>query len=87
MTAASFFKGEATQNQINIFNEYLTDLNKTNFTESEKYELKEFAQCSIQDGNISGFEYEQFENKYLKFKNIHDTKMAISKTQAAIEAQ
>lgn len=87
MTAASFFKGETTPNQINAFNKYLTDLNKTNFTESEKSQLKEFAQCSIQDGKISGFEYQQFEIKYLKFKTIQDTKMAIEKSQATIDAK
>ena len=87
MTAASFFKGETTQNEISTFNERLTDLNKTNFTEPEKDELKAFAQCSIQDGIISKFEYEQFEYKYLKFKNTHDIKMAIDKSQAAIDAK
>lgn len=73
-----FFQGDITQSQYKAFHEHLVELNHNNFTDVEKKWLRDFAQCSISNNEISKFEFEKFEEKYLQFKNTHDVNSAIS---------
>jgi len=78
LTGAHFAaSGEITQNEYDTFNKNLVSLNHNNFSDSEKKWLRDFAQCSIQDNEISKFEFNQFDKKYLKYKNAHDVKNSI----------
>lgn len=87
MLLPTYIKGGTTQDENKIYIQYLETLKKESFTDEQKAILMDFAQCSTQDGDLSKFEYEQFEYQYLKFKNSNDLNSAINQTQSESKAQ
>lgn len=82
-----YAQGSATKQNVSTLNSYLTTLNKSGFSVSEIRALKDYAQCAIEDGDISTFEYEQFEDRYYKIKTTHNSENSINKIRTSIESQ
>lgn len=82
-----YAQGSATKQNVSTLNFYLTTLNKSGFSVSEIRALKDYAQCAIQDGDISTFEFEQFEERYNRIQTSHNSKNAINKIRASIDSQ
>lgn len=82
-----YAQGSASKQNVSTLNFYLTTLNKSGFSVSEIRALKDYAQCAIQDGDISTFEFEQFEERYNRIQTSHNSKNAINKIRASIDSQ
>lgn len=65
--ASNYFQGQAAQHELQQFNYLVANIDKANYPDNEKYWIKEWAQCSIEDGKISKFEYKQLKYKIEKF--------------------
>lgn len=71
---SNYISLDASQEDMKVFNQHLTALEKSKFPENDVIWMRNWAQCSIQDGEISGFEFEQLDNRFKKTKEAQEVR-------------